>query len=242
MKLGIMQPYLFPYLGYFDLINYTDKWIVFDDVQYIRHGWINRNRVLHPVDGWTYIIAPVNHTRKMHIRDVTIAQDQTWKKRIVGQLQTYKKKAPYYEQVMDLIEDCLAFDNAHISHFNVFALRNVCAYLGIPFDYTIFSEMNLNLENIEGPGDWALRIAQAMGADEYANPPGGETLFDKESFSASNIKLTIRNLPPLIYDCPGYRFIPNLSIVDVLMWNAAETVKNYLDQYREKERHAQNED
>jgi len=234
MKLGIMQPYFFPYLGYFDLINYTDKWIVFDDVQYIRHGWINRNRILHPSDDWSYIIVPVRYTRGMHIREVTIAEDGKWKKRIVGQLQHYKRKAPYYGGVMDLMEDCLALEDHRISHFNVFALRKVCAYLGIYFDFAIFSEMNLNLENIDGPGDWALRISQVVGANEYANPPGGEALFNKESFSASNIKLTIRNLPPLIYDCPGYKFIPNLSIVDVLMWNAAETIKNHLDQHRNK--------
>jgi WbqC-like protein family len=231
MKLGIMQPYFFPYLGYFDLINYTDKWIVFDNVQYIRHGWINRNRILHPTDGWTYIIVPVNHTREMCIRDVTIAEGKKWKKRILGQLQNYKK-APYYDRVMDLMEDCLALDENRISYFNVVALRNVCAYLGIHFDYAIFSEMNLDLENIQEPGDWALRISQAVGADEYVNPPGGEALFNKESFAASNIKLTIRNLPPLIYDCPGYTFIPNLSIIDVLMWNPVETIRNYLDEHR----------
>lgn len=241
MKLGIMQPYFFPYLGYFDLINYTDKWIVFDDVQYIRHGWINRNRILHPVEGWTYIIVPVNHTREMHIQEVTIAEDKKWKKRILGQLQNYKKKAPCYDEVMGLMEDCLAFKDHRISHFNVFALRKVCAYLGIHFDYAIFSEMNLYLENIEAPGDWALQISQAVGAHEYANPPGGEALFDKKRFSASNIKLTIRDLPPLIYDCPGYKFIPNLSIIDVLMWNTAETIKIYLDQHREKDQHGQNE-
>jgi len=234
MKLGVMQPYFFPYLGYFDLINYTDKWIVFDDVQYMRHGWINRNRILHPSDGWSYIIVPVRHTREMHIREVTITENGKWKKRILGQLQNYKKKAPYYHQVMGLVEDCLAFEDDLISRFNVFALGKVCAYLGIHFDYAIFSEMNLTLEHIEVPGDWALRISQAVGADEYVNPPGGEALFKKESFSASNIKLTIRKLPPLIYDCPGYEFIPNLSIIDVLMWNPAETIKSYLDQHRDE--------
>lgn len=232
MKLGIMQPYFFPYLGYFDLINYAENWIVFDDVQYIRHGWINRNRILHPSDGWSYIIVPVRHTREMHIREVTIAEDAKWKKRILGQLHNYKGKAPYYDRVIALIEDCFAYQDNLISRFNVFALGKVCAYLGIHFDYAIFSEMNLNLDNIEGPGDWALKISQAVKAKEYVNPPGGETLFDKERFSTSNIKLTIRNLPPLLYDCPGFKFIPNLSIIDVLMWNHSETIKNYLDQHR----------
>ena len=232
MKLGIMQPYFFPYLGYFDLIHYTDKWIVFDDVQYIRHGWINRNRILHPLHSWSYIIVPVRHTREMPIREVTIADDGKWRKRILGQLQTYKKKAPQYRQVMALMEECLACDENLISHFNLFTLEKVCAYLGIHFDYAVFSQMNLELEGIQEPGDWALRITQALGATEYANPPGGAALFDQDRFAASNIKLTIRNLPPLIYDCPDYTFIPHLSIIDVLMWNPVETIKDYLDQHR----------
>src|SRR5690349_20303640 len=160
MKLGIMQPYFFPYLGYFDLINYTDRWIVFDDVQYIRHGWINRNRILHPKDGWSYIVVPVRHTRQMHIREVTIAEDGKWKKRILGQLHNYQKKAPYYDLVIGLIEDCLTFDDDLISRFNIFTLRKVCDYLGIHFNYSVFSEMNLNLEDIKEPGDWALSISQ----------------------------------------------------------------------------------
>jgi hypothetical protein len=234
MKLGIMQPYFFPYLGYFDLINYSERWIVFDNVQYIRHGWINRNRILHPVEGWSYIIVPVRFSRETIIRDVEIAEDGKWQKRILGQLQHYRKRAPHYQAVIDLLEACFAFEGVSISEFNVFALQKVCAYLGIPFNYAVFSAMNLPLDPVEGPGDWALRISQAVGASEYVNPPGGEQLFDQQRFAASQIKLTIRKLPALQYECPGYKFEPGLSILDVLMWNAPEVVKNYLDAHKQE--------
>ena len=125
MKLGIMQPYFFPYLGYFDLINYSEKWVVFDDVQYIRHGWINRNRILHPTNGWSYIIVPVKYSRNTRIREVTIIEDGKWKKRIRGQLQIYKKKAPYYRAVISLVEECFEFNSDSISRFNTFALGKV---------------------------------------------------------------------------------------------------------------------
>jgi hypothetical protein len=233
MKLGIMQPYFFPYLGYFDLINCSDRWIVFDSVQYIRHGWINRNRILHPTEGWSYITVPVKYSRESLIMDVSIADDRKWRRRIQGQLQSYKKKAPYYPEVMNLIESCLAFGGDLISQFNVFTLEKVCGYIGIHFDYTIFSEMKLELDAIEGPGDWALRIAQALGANEYVNPQGGEDLFEEKKFVESNIKLTIRNLPTLVYDCPGYEFVPNLSIIDALMWNRPEDIKKYLDDHKD---------
>lgn len=231
MKLGIMQPYFFPYLGYFDLINCSDRWIVFDNVQYIRHGWINRNRILHSSKGWSYIIVPVKFSRDTLIQGVNIVDDGKWKKRILGQLQHYKAKAPYYRETVRLIEDCFSFDDALISQFNVFTLKKVCAYLGIQFNYSIFSEMKLEIGTIEDPGDWALRISQSLGAEKYINPPGGESIFDKNKFESSNIKLEIRRLPPLIYECSGYEFVENLSIIDVLMWNRPEEIKRYLDQY-----------
>jgi hypothetical protein len=94
--------------------------------------------------------------------------------------------------------------------------------------------MDLNLDPISAPGDWALRISQALGAKEYVNPPGGEHLFDKDKFATSQIKLTIRNLPALIYPCPGYEYVPSLSIIDILMWNRPEDVKKHLDKYRDE--------
>jgi hypothetical protein len=229
MKLGIMQPYFFPYLGYFDLINVTDFWIVFDSVQYIRHGWINRNRVLHPVEGWSYIVVPVKSSRETTIREVIIAEDRKWKKRILGQLHHYKKKAPYYRTTFSLVEECLDIDTSSISQLNVSILSKVCAYIGIKFDFSFFSSMNLKLGPVEGPGDWALRISEAVGAKEYINPPGGENLFNRSKFAESNVKLIIRNLPHLVYECPGYQFTPNLSVIDILMWNSPERVKAYLD-------------
>lgn len=230
MKLGIMQPYFFPYLGYFDLINCTDFWIVFDGVQYIRHGWINRNRILHPVEGWSYIIVPVSFSRETIIKDVSVAQDGKWKKRILGQLGHYKKAAPYYRSVINLVEECLEIDASFISQLNVSVLEKLCNYIGIRFDYSFFSTMDLDLGAIERPGDWALNISHALDANEYINPPGGEDLFDRKKFSEYDIKLTIRNFPPFVYECPGYQFIPNLSILDVLMWNDPEEINKYLNQ------------
>ena len=97
MKLGIMQPYLFPYLGYFDLIHCTDRWIVFDTAQYIRHGWINRNRILHPTSGWQYFIIPVKkQSRNTPICDIQVSDNPGWRARVLGQLEHYRKRAPYF--------------------------------------------------------------------------------------------------------------------------------------------------
>ncbi|RME42333.1 MAG: hypothetical protein D6796_14555 [Caldilineae bacterium] len=230
MKLGIMQPYFFPYLGYFDLIHATDQWIVFDTVQYIRHGWMNRNRILHPVSGWQYIVVPLKkHPRHTPIKDVQIAGNTGWQKRILGQLAHYKKQAPHYTETMELVEACLSVPETSLSRLNVAILEKVCARLEIDFRYRYFSEMGLELGPIESPGDWALRISAALGAEEYINPPGGAPLFDAAAFARHGIRLTIRTFPPFEYSCGRYAFIPNLSVIDALMWNPPEAIKAYLD-------------
>lgn len=231
LKLGIMQPYFFPYLGYFDLINQTGRWIVFDTPQYIYHGWVNRNRILHPNTGWQYVNVPVQKKfrNRSNICDVEIVEGGEWKQRILGQLEHYKKKAPFYQNTRALVEDSLDETATHIVPVNVRTLDHVCRHLGIPFDYEIFSAMDLALGPVDGPGDWALRICEALGATEYLNPPGGEPLFDAEKFEASGITLKVQEFPAFEYDCGRSEFIPNLSIIDVLMWNSPETVRAYLD-------------
>jgi hypothetical protein len=229
-----MQPYFFPYLGYFDVINCVDKWIVFDTVQYMKGGWINRNRVLHPKEGWQYVtVALRRHSHKAAIKDVEIADEQNWRRRIIGQLQhSYSKEAWCFKETITLVEDCLALEENSISRLNTFALGKVCARLGMRFDYSFFSEMHLELGPVKGPEDWVLRISKALGADEYVNSPGGIALYDEQKFRDSNIKLTFRNLPPLEYSCGSYEFIPNLSIIDLFMWNEPGLIKQYLDKHK----------
>lgn len=233
MKLALMQPYFFPYLGYFDIINSVDKWVVFDRAQYIHRGWINRNRILHATSGWQYIIVPVKkHTHETLIKDIMIDNEQNWKRKIIGKHQHYKKKAPYYDETLAFVEDCLAIEENFISRLNVSILDKVCKRLGIRFNYSYLSQMDIELDPIEGPGDWGLRLSEKMAAEEYVNAPGGTHLFDEHNFREGNIKLTFRKLPTFEYSCSVYNFIPDLSIIDLFMWNKPETIKQYLDKYQ----------
>lgn len=230
MKLGIMQPYFFPYLGYFDLINSVDKWVIFDTPQYIRHGWVNRNRILHPKSDWQYIIVPLKkHLRNTPIKEIEIADGIDWRSRILGQIMHYKKRAPSFEETIGFVKRCLSNDDTSLSRLNVSILEKVCEKLGIQFDYNFFFEMDIELDPVEGPGDWALRISEAMGASEYVNPPGGVDLFDARKFEDKGIKLTIREFKNFEYDCRRYKFIPGLSIIDVFMWNSCIKIREYLD-------------
>ncbi|MFM1813568.1 MAG: hypothetical protein RLZ98_263 [Pseudomonadota bacterium] len=231
MKLGIMQPYFAPYLGYFDLIRRCDQWVVFDTAQYIRHGWVNRNRVLHPTTDWQYLIVPLQkHSRETPIKDIKVIASGEWRSRIRGQLQHYRGKAPHYQAVVDLVSSVLAVDTASLTQLNILLLQRCCERLGLRFNFQVFSEMNLPLPEIMGPGHWALEISSALKASEYLNPPGGKNLFKPDDFRARGIKLTIQEPHPFIYPTPGYGFQPDLSVIDVMMWNSPAEITAHLDQ------------
>ena len=229
MKLGIKQPYFFPHLGYFDLINYSDEWVIFDTVQYIRKGWMNRNRILHPTKGWQYVGVPIRkHRRNTVISDIRIDDTTDWRLKILNQIQHYRK-APYFTQTCDLVSHCLNVEEENLGMLNGTILREVCKYLGIPFSCRYYSEMDLSVGHIGGPGDWALRISDTLGASEYVDSSGIVGYFDPLEFESLGIGLTILDKPPMEYAPRGYKFVPRLSIIDVLMWNLPEQVMEYLN-------------
>lgn len=234
MKLGIMQPYFFPYLGYFDLINRVDAWIVFDTAQYMRHQWVNRNRILHPADGWQYITVPLRkHARETPINRIETAPGSDWHGRILRQLQHYRGRAPFYGEVMGFMEDCFAVAGDNLAELNTVTLGKTCRRLGIATPFHVLSRMNLEMKGpVEAPGDWALRISEAFGADAYVNAAGGADFFDAAKYAAHGIALFIQSYTHMTYPCGSLQFEPGLSIIDVMMWNAPETIKAHLDSLR----------
>jgi hypothetical protein len=230
MILGAMQPYFFPYLGYFDLINRSDRWIVFDTPQYMRQGWVNRNRILHSQQGWEYIIVPLKkHPRETPINQVEAVDFPDWRRRITHQFTPYRGRAPYYRETMALLEDCFATEERNLSRLNIHCLGRVCRYLDIPWAPQIFSEINLSLGPVQEAADWALRIAEAAGASEYLNPPGGATLYDAERFARHGIRLLLQEDFNFEYDCGAGGYVPKLSVLDVMMWVSPGEIKAHLD-------------
>lgn len=233
MIVGIMQPYFFPYLGYFDLINRSDRWIVFDTSQYMREGWVNRNRILHAREGWQYIIVPLKkHARETPINQVEVVEFPDWRRKIMNQFTHYRGCAPYYGTTMALIEDCLSSGESNLSRLNVECLGKVCRYLGIAWMPEIFSEMHLKLGPVEGAADWALRIAEAAKATEYINPPGGAALYDAQRFSQHGIRLHLQEDFDFAYACPGFGYVQKLSVLDVMMWVSPSSIKAHLDRIK----------
>lgn len=233
MKLVAMQPYFFPYLGYFDLLNMADMWIVYDAAQYIRHGWVNRNRVLHPAAGWQYIILPLKkHHFVAPINEISIASDIDWQKRIFRQLEHYHMDASHYDSVIDFLKECFSLPYTNLARINTEIFRLTAQKLGIKTPIYVFSEMNLSLGKIESPEELALQICLAVGAGEYINPPGGAGLYHSDQFAKHGITLTIQEFKNMPYECGRFKYEPALSILDVMMWNSCTGIKNYLDTFR----------
>lgn len=234
MKKAGNQPYFFPYLGYFGLIKHTDLWIVFDIAQYVNSGWINRNRILRPVQGWQYITVPVKkHSLKTAIKDIEIANDKKWKDKIFAKLKVYRNIAPYYLEIINLIERALSFNTGSISELNCNTTKVICNYLDIEWNYSVFSEMNLKIEDkINAPDDWPLYICKSLSnISELWNLPGGNNFFDKQKFIRNNIKLNFFNQNLMPYDQKRLPFESRLSIIDVLMFNSKEEIHKQLDNY-----------
>ncbi|AXY75556.1 glycine transferase [Paraflavitalea soli] len=233
MKIAIMQPYFFPYIGQFQLINAVDRFILCDDVQYIRHGWINRNRILKQGEGYQYVIVPVSkHRSQEPIRHIKAVEGGDWKKTILRQIEYYRKKAPYYNAVRQLLCHCLSIEETNITRLNGHCMQAVCAYIGIPFNIEVSSELGLDYSGVFDTGDWALKICGQLGASAYYNPPGGMVLYDKQRFAQSNIHLHFVKPRLREYDqCNNNSFLPGLSIIDVMMFNHPAEIIDMLNEY-----------
>jgi hypothetical protein len=233
VKIAAMQPYFFPYLGQFDLLNRVDLWIAYDEAQYIRHGWVNRNRVLHPVLGWQYVIVPLKkHHHRTPINRIEISDGSEWKTTILKRLRHYRRDAPHYDPVIRFMEDCLSGSENNLARLNVSLFRNTGNRLGIHTPIRVFSELDTRIGPHTDPQDLALKICRSVGADEYVNPPGGSDLYHADKFEENGVKLTIQSFRNMRYSCGGFAFEPALSIIDVMMWNSCGRIKNYLDAAR----------
>jgi hypothetical protein len=232
MKLAGMQPYFFPYLGYFGLIKHSDIFIIADNVQYIESGWIRRNRILKPKAGWQYIGVPlVKCTHKTIIKEMKICVNEAWQDKIFRQLEHYKKSAPYYNQVIRFLEHAFTAETDSISDLNAHLLAETCQYIGIPFNVEIFSQMNVAVKRASAPDEWALNTCKAFGAHTYINPPGGIGIYDRNKYVRAGIELEFLKVNPRPYDQRNGAFEEGLSILDVMMFNTPVQIQAMLDDY-----------
>ena len=229
MKLGIMQPYIFPYIGYFQLINAVDKFVIYDDVNFINKGWINRNRILNNGKDSLFTIPLKEASQNKLINEIDVNWDSAWKSKFIKTLEQCYKKAPFYLEILPIIEQTLNVDNEPVSKVIEHNLKLICDYLGIKTEIVSSSAIyqNTHLKAQER----ILDICSQEKANQYINPIGGLELYDKDFFEAKNLKLNFIKSNAIEYTQFKNEFVPWLSMVDVLMFNSKEKIKEFLDNY-----------
>ncbi len=231
MKIAIMQPYLFPYIGYFQLINSVDLFVIHDDVQYIKGGWINRNRIL--VNNcpflFTFSLKKAPSTLNINERYFSGAFMEE-KKKLLRTLKSSYGKAEGYDEVSRLVEESLdvKHEDEDISKIITSSLKLICNYLNIETPIVVSSEINKN--NLLKGEERVIEINKQLNSTHYINPIGGLQLYNEENFLKQDIKLNFLQSKPIVYP-QGNEFIPWLSIIDVLMFNSKEKVRGFLGHY-----------
>lgn len=223
MKLGIMQPYFLPYLGYWQLMNAVDTYVVYDDVAYIKGGWINRNNFLVQGKAKLFTFSLDGAGSFKLINEISIKDDFSNFQKL---LQFNYSKAPYFSDCMNLVEQIISYDRTNLGKFLYNSIKLVAEYLD--FNTNILLSSEIQKENSLKGKDKVMHICKLFGADEYYNAIGGQDLYDKNEFAKNGIKLAFvkTNIKP--YKQFKNDFVPGLSIMDILMFNSKEQVKEML--------------
>lgn len=229
MKLGIMQPYFFPYIGYWQLINAVDVYIIYDDVNFIKGGWINRNRIL--VSGKpTYFNVQMNGASpNKKINEIEVSRDATFKRKLLNSLTMSYSKAPYFKEVFLLLREIIMHDEKNLAMYLENIIRKISEYLEI--DTKIIMSSTIEKNNALKGKDKVIHICKLFDAKEYVNAIGGQDLYDYKTFKENGLKLNFLKTNGIVYKQFNQEFIPNLSIIDVLMFNTKEEVKSMLQNY-----------
>jgi len=232
MKVAIMQPYFFPYIGYFQLVAAVNKFVIYDDVNFIKGGWINRNNILINKKSNLFTVPLIKASSNTLINDTKINLKfyNIWKVKFLRSLVQSYKKAPYFTDVYNLIENVLEInENDLISELAVNSIKNVIDYLQLETEFCKTSE-NYNNKTKIGQ-DRVLDICGIEKASQYINPIGGIELYSKNTFKENGIVLNFIKSKPIIYTQFDNDFSPWLSIIDVLMFNSVSEVNKMVNQY-----------
>lgn len=234
MTLAIMQPYLFPYIGYWQLINAVDTFVIYDNIQFSKKGWFHRNNFLINDKKTLFTIPLKKDSDTLDVDDRYLSDDSEKQiNKIVAQIKNSYKKSPYYNDVFPLIEAVLTNQEKNLFSYIFYSIRMICDYLDI--DTKVVKSSTVDIDHNFRSQDKVIAINKSLNSTKYINPIGGIALYDKSSFNKEAIELQF-----LESEVPTYRqfndeFIPYLSIIDVMMFNSKEEIKNMLEKYKLKE-------
>ena len=229
MKLAIMQPYLFSYIGYFQLINVVDKFVIYNDVNYITRGWINRNKILLKGKAYLLTLSLSGNSQNKLINEILISNEYKSKNKLIETIKHAYSKAPQYAMVFHLLKDIILNREERLCEFIEYSLIRISDYLDIKTEL-LFSSGIAKDKALKGQ-EKILEICKILKATEYINPIGGMEIYSKKRFEKNNIGLYFIKTKNIVYRQFNNDFVPNLSIIDILMFNSKDEVKKLLSAY-----------
>ncbi|EGT5654425.1 MULTISPECIES: WbqC family protein [Citrobacter] len=226
--IAVMQPYIFPYLGYFQLIMASDIFVLFDDVNYIKKGYINRNSILFNNCAHRFTLPVLNVSQNKHINEhyFSTETDSFFKT-----LKMAYCKAPYYKDVICIVEKVLLSEEKKVSVVCFNAIKEILQYIGI--DKKVICSSTINYDRSCGAADKIISITKILKNKDYVNAIGGRNLYDTQYFNQMELNLYFLKMNEIFYTQGkvNAEFVPNLSILDALMWLSPSTVRDLLQQY-----------
>lgn len=222
-----MQPYLFPYAGYFSLIGQVDKFVFYDDVNYIKGGWINRNRLLIGGDVRYFTVPLSGASPNVKINEVKVQPRAAWERKLLASVRQSYSKAPNFTRAFDCLREVLNIDECE--GISVLAKRSVqmaSERIGLAVEFVETSSIygNQDLTATDRVVDICLREE----ADTYINQPGGQSLYNSADFSKFGIVLEFNNSPLKPYKQFSTVFTPGLSVLDMMMFNSFEDCRSII--------------
>lgn len=229
MKIAIMQPYFFPYLGYFQLIEAVDRFVIYDDVNFIKGGWVNRNKILVNGQANTINVELLGASSNKNINEIEINHSPRWKKKLIKKIEQNYSKAPLFKQCFPMILESIDCQESNLAKYLANGIRNISQYLLIETIIVPSSEVYYNT-HLKGTAR-VIDICKKENTKVYVNAIGGVQLYDKEYFSNEGLSLNFLKPTLATYPQLGSDFIPGLSIIDILMFNSKEKVKEMLNTF-----------
>lgn len=228
MKVGIMQPYFLPYIGYFQLIASVDTFVVYDNIKYTKKGWISRNRMLQNGTDKIFSIALAKASDRLDIVERELSSDFN-RQKLLSQFRGCYLKAPYFEDVWPLIERITLFQDDNLFRYIQNSIVLICDYLDIDTEIIVSSSVAADHDLLSQ--DRVLSICEAMNANTYVNPIGGLELYSRSEFASKGCELKFIKTNTIEYMQFGDSFLPGLSILDVLLFNSLDECRNLLKEY-----------
>lgn len=226
MTMAGNQPYLFPYIGYWQLISKVDTFVIADNLQYIKGGHINRNYIL--VQGKKHMFT--QQVQGVHlgmlINEVVVGKNA---EKILRIFSHAYKKAPYFKKVFPILEEILLNDEKNLAKYVGYSIKTIAHYLDI--DTKFICDSDLHIDPSLPAQASIIERCKKLNADHYINAIGGQKIYNKEDFLKEGIVLHFLNKEEIEYKQFNNIFIPNLSIVDVMMFNSKEEIKGMLTKY-----------